>query len=564
MAQQPLQFLRGKDGLPSPELMAVLGVVVFLTLLPSIVLFCKRNGGLEEDLEEEGERSTAKSGWWASAMQVDFGPLPSVSLLISIAEEHPAEVQSRSHSGTRQHTPIGPYSSVTEGDVRYRYDSRAGDAALADKVVLVLKLGLGMYACGHMSVDVEQFMVDVAAALDMPTPSISVGHRVVQASFGRYEAHVLRCGRDLVFSGLADLTALANAIANGECRTAAQGLFVCDELLERPLPYGWLVQLLAFEGIVVMGVIVAYHGSFYDVLGAAICTPFLLLSMHLGRVLRVSHLEIMVVSFAMGVMGPLVFHYVSNGGQAICHIGYQFIAPLIIHLPGCQIIWGALELAQGSVVHGGTRIVNGMFQAMLMATFVSLGWQIFGRHWALGDESVLAKPGVQAEGPLTSLPPSVWCPEPWLAPAAGVPSWVTWYTVGVLSLPMLVFINVNLNIRPRESLGPLLCGVVGAYASLFLAYGMPIEATLPSYLQNIIVTFITASAANGVEFATGLSSVVCVVPFFFLIAPGSAAMMACIGAFHRDAGEMSYSSIHPLAAKCARPEPYDIHYPACS
>ena len=90
MAQQPLQFLRGKDGLPSPELMAVLGVVVFLTLLPSIVFFCKRRGGSEEDREEEGERSTAKSGLWASAMHVDFGPLPSVSLLISIAEEHPA------------------------------------------------------------------------------------------------------------------------------------------------------------------------------------------------------------------------------------------------------------------------------------------------------------------------------------------------------------------------------------------------------------------------------------------------------------------------------------------
>ena len=34
-----------------------------------------------------------------------------------------------------------------------------------------------------------------------------------------------------------------------------------------------------------------------------------------------------------------------------------------------------------------------MFQAMLMAIFVTLGWQLLGRDWSLGDPSVLPLPG---------------------------------------------------------------------------------------------------------------------------------------------------------------------------
>ena len=406
-------------------------------------------------------------------------------------------------------------------------------------MVLILKLALGLFACGHCSVDVELFIGDAAAVLELPTPYISVGHRVLDVSFGSFGPHQLRCGRDLVFSGLADLTSLCTAIANGDCRSAHVGLRVCDELLERPLPYGWLVQILAFEGIGILASVVAYHGSVpYDTLGAAVNTAILIAAMHVGKLFRISHLELMLVCFAVGVGAPFVWHYLSNGGQPICHIGPQFIGPLLIHLPGCQIIWGSLEIAGGSLIHGGSRMINGMFQAMLMAIFITLGWQFFGRHWALGDPTVHPNDGVELEGSLTSLPPSIWCPAPWQVPTEGVPEVVTWYFVHtVVALPLLALINVNLNIRPRESLGPLACGLCGTVTTGFLAFGLPTAAGIPSYLQNIIVSFVTASAGNAVEFYTGLSSVVCVVPALFVFAPGSAAMMACIGSFHRDAGE---------------------------
>ena len=92
---------------------------------------------------------------------------------------------------------------------------------------------------------------------------------------------------------------------------AATALHVCDQLLERPLPYGWLVQILAFEGIGVLAAGVAYHGSYHDMLGAALITPALIFGMELGKVLRISHLEIMLVSFCVGVWAPLVSRHSS-------------------------------------------------------------------------------------------------------------------------------------------------------------------------------------------------------------------------------------------------------------
>ena len=115
---------------------------------------------------------------------------------------------------------------------------------------------------------------------------------------------------------------------------------MCDALLERPLPYGWLIQLVAFEGIGVLASVVAYPGSYYDMLGAALITPALLVTMQAGKALGIAHLEIMYVCFAVGAAAPLVWYYCSSAGQPLCHIGPQYIGPLLIHLPGCQIIWG--------------------------------------------------------------------------------------------------------------------------------------------------------------------------------------------------------------------------------
>lgn len=61
-----------------------------------------------------------------------------------------------------------------------------------------------------------------------------------------------------------------------------------------------------------------------------------------SRVFRIVHLEIMLVPLALGIWAPLVWKYVSNGDQNICHISPQYIGPMLIHLPGAQVDPSAL------------------------------------------------------------------------------------------------------------------------------------------------------------------------------------------------------------------------------
>ena len=176
-----------------------------------------------------------------------------------------------------------------------------------------------------------------------------------------------------------------------------------------------------------------------------------------------------------------------------------------------------------------------------MAIFVSLGWQLWGRDWSLGDPSVDPLPGRSSEGAISSLPPSIFCPTAWQAPAPGVPDIMTWYFIDLVwALPLLMLVNINLNIRPRQWPGPLFCGLCGTTIAGLLAYGT--SDHLPSDLQNVITSFVLASTGMFVEFYTGLSNVVCIVPALFVFAPGSAALLACVGSFHRDAGDTAYSS----------------------
>ena len=264
-------FLRGKDGTVSAPLVVIFGLIIFFTVLPSLLLVAmKGQSSVRRKVKRirkgwERYRSGALRQSLRDGLRIEFTRQPSVAELIASAD--PELVRCRREA--RALNPIGPNSLVTERDVRARYTSDAvEDDELGDKIVLLLKLSLGLFACGHCntswrsnpnvrghtieqhtpaidgapspciagSIDVETFMMAAAHKLHVPTLYISVGHRLLHASFGNHAPHLLQCGRDLVFSGLADLTTLSTAVANGDVSDAATALYVCDQLLERPLP----------------------------------------------------------------------------------------------------------------------------------------------------------------------------------------------------------------------------------------------------------------------------------------------------------------------------------------
>ena len=326
-----------------------------------------------------------------------------------------------------------------------------------DKVVFVLRLSLGLLATGHCTVDVETTALKVAAALQLPAPRLSVGHRLFQASFGNIigtnkssPTHLLTCKRDFVFSTLKELQLLADAVVTGEIppRQITIALYTLNKILEAPLPYGWIIYDLVFVGIGPWATIAAYYGSYYDMVGACLLSPVTVFSYRLCEYYQISHLEEIVVPFMIGLLTPLVWRY-TNGGQDLCHITPMYMGALLIHLPGAEIVWGVLEILQGSVVHGASRLVKGLISAICLAVFVTLGFQVFGRNlaqnWLLERDNDFQNTTI---GAVASLPDSQWCSE---VKEPYYPEYFNWYfIIGVYNIPLNILCLMNVYIPIRD------------------------------------------------------------------------------------------------------------------
>lgn len=429
---------------------------------------------------------------------------------------------------------IGPGCLVKESEIRSYYKSTHVNDNTDDKVVFVLRLALGLLATGHCTVDVETTILKTAAVLELASPRISVGHRLLQAQFGSSPPHLLTCKRDFVFSTLKDLQMLADAVIAGvQPDEAHVALEVCNRILDTPLPYGWIVYDLVFIGIGPWATVAAYYGSYWDMLGAICLSPVTVLTYRLCEKLNISHLEEILVPFNIGLFAPLVWRF-CNGGQDLCHITPMYMGALLIHLPGAELVWAIIEILQGSIVHGASRLLKGLIQATSLAVFLVLGWQVFGRDlasaWLLSDSRGNLLPFTV--GSIASLPDSLWCPE-------AFPGTTTWaFVVGVYNMPLNILCLANVYIPVRDWIGPFIVGQVGLLALGYLQFQCtPETCQLPAGIQNLLSAYAATWVALLVEVISGLPSAISVIPVLFIFAPGSSAVLAVIGGMHIGAGD---------------------------
>jgi len=225
---------------------------------------------------------------------------------------------------------IGPGCFAKESEIRSFYEKPYDNDNTDDKIVFVLRLALGLLATGHCTVDVETTVLKAAAALRLPTPRLSVGHRLLQAQFGSAPPHFLTCKRDFVFSTLKDLQMLAEAVIAGEIQPheAHVAVEVLNRILDTPLPYGWILYDLVFVGIGPWATVAAYYGSYWDMLGAICLSPVTVLTYRVCEKLKISHLEEILVPFNIGLVTPLVWRF-CNGGQDLCHITPMYMGALV-------------------------------------------------------------------------------------------------------------------------------------------------------------------------------------------------------------------------------------------
>ena len=330
----------GDDGnsyypLNTTEGMVILIImIVCMIMIPIIInrimIYCdnKSNSYRNNKKEDDNKSSTTWKDYIRDGLYIEIKARKPIQDIVNelMAEQEP-------NIRDVGNIPIGPGCLVKEQEVRSIYK----DTDIADSVVLILRLSLGLLASGHCTVDAETTVLRVAEALGIPSPRISIGHRLLTAQFGSSSTHILTCERDFVFSTLADLQSFSEMIICGEIIDVKVALGVCDILLDRRLPYGWIIYDLCFWLIAPWAAIAAYYGSYYDMLGAAVISPFTIVTYRLCHRFNITHLEVILVPLVVGIVTPLVWRYISNGGQDICHVLPQIFGCLLIWLPGAEV-----------------------------------------------------------------------------------------------------------------------------------------------------------------------------------------------------------------------------------
>ena len=239
----------GDDGnsyypLNTTEGMVILIVMIIcMVLTPFIVnrimIYCDKSNCRNKKEKDDNKSSTTWKDYIRDGLYIEIKQRKPIQ---DIVNELIAEQEQEPNIRDAGNIPIGPGCLVTEQEVRSNYK----DTEIAYSVVLILRLSLGLLASGHCTVDAETTVLRVAETLSIPSPRISIGHRLLTAQFGSNSTHILTCERDFVFSTLADLQTLSEMIICGEIIDAKVALGVCDILLDRRLPYGWIIYDVCF------------------------------------------------------------------------------------------------------------------------------------------------------------------------------------------------------------------------------------------------------------------------------------------------------------------------------
>ena len=217
---------------------------------------------------------------------------------------------------------------------------------------------------------------EVSRSLELPDPHFNLGARSMQIAFGGGPVHVLSSKMDLLFDKLLDVCALAEHMVREGGIDAAQALLVLDEIIERPLPYSWLVQLLNLECVCFWAALAAFMGSLQDMAGAALITPFSLDTLHSCKHTGLANLELVLCSLVVGIVTPPSWKHVVE--VPLCHVPVLWACALLPYLPGCELIYGAYEVKYGSVINGAAQMMAALVRCMLMGLGLTIGWWVFG------------------------------------------------------------------------------------------------------------------------------------------------------------------------------------------
>ena len=251
------------------------------------------------------------------------------------------------------------------------------------KIELVLKLCTAQMQCGQCTVDTERHAITAAIALGLHPPTLDIGPRVMHAAFypedteWHYDAQsthhpqhpptvpkFLTTQRNIILCKLQDITWIAKLIAlYGETQYQHSTadlialLAIVDDVLQEPLPYGWFIQDLLFVALCTLATIGAFFGSYSDMLIVFVIAVCLV---GLQKIIKrfptvLGPLEMLMVCAITSLITAAAFKIAAKNNYSrdhICNIPIIYLSPLLVYLPGSELIYGAYEVQMGHMVVG--------------------------------------------------------------------------------------------------------------------------------------------------------------------------------------------------------------------
>jgi hypothetical protein len=313
--------------------------------------------------------------------------------------------------------------------------------------------------------------------------------------------------------------------------TAATALM--EEIIEEPLPYGWLLQDIMFLALCTIAAIEAFFGSYFDMAMALIIAVVVLGVRKLCSrfPMTLGPLELILVTAISGLMTAALYR-IFGGFTEVCNIPIVFLSPLLVYLPGNELIYGAYEVLNGSLVVGGARLVCCFVKCMVMASGLTIGWSITGYN--------LMQDLVHGTGVEASFVPGQKCP-PFTQPH-NIGPW--WMVFGLWNLAMLIPVLVGLVVHPRD----LPAQYIITYLSLVVFGALKFANQgdgglgLNEFLCNIIGLFVASNLACFREYFTGKVATPSIIPVLLILAPGSVVVLRILLLMQASAGVPNVST----------------------
>ena len=415
---------------------------------------------------------------------------------------------------SRLQRALAPGQILTQADIQRLYhEQNLGHFAVP--VICILKLSLAMISFGQSAADTEEMVFQVCTAMELPVVHFEVGTRNITASFAGI-VHTVPFARGINADKLASTISLANLMMMrvGSIQGASDLL---DDIFEHRPPYSSFVHCLSFCALSILASIAAFMGSSRDAAAVSVIAPVAVLVQLFCRFSRFSQqwadLEAFLVALNVGILAPLAANFLE---APLCEIPAIYLSPLLVYLPGSQLIYGAYEIQFGSLVNGVSQLGSCIVRCMFLAMALLIGWQCFGHDFYQGRTSSSAA---------ASLVPVNMCMFPY--------SWeVVFYG---WNIPLLFFAFIGLNMPLCKMAAPGLIAYMSLLLYIVLLEHPSVKGFFPARIIDSIALFATANLAYLYEYCTSSPAILAILPVLLVLAPGSHVVLSILSSVQRSA-----------------------------